>query len=78
MIGLGVPELIVILVVVVVAFGPRRLPQLGEALGSSIRSFRSASRDAGRPEAALPAQGIHSQPSASTASEEGGDRAPDA
>lgn len=44
MFGLGMPELLVILLVVVVVFGPRRLPQVGQALGSSIRGFRKASR----------------------------------
>jgi sec-independent protein translocase protein TatA len=74
MFGLGVPELLVILVVVVVAFGPRRLPQLGEALGSSIRSFRSASREAGSTDAALPSRGTRTQPPESTESSNGGDR----
>ncbi len=55
MLGLGVPELIVVLVVVVVAFGPKRLPQLGQALGSSIKSFKSASKETDPPKEALPA-----------------------
>ena len=44
MLGLGMSELVVILVVVVVVFGPSRLPQVGQALGTSIRGFRKASR----------------------------------
>lgn len=39
-IGLG--ELVVVLVVVLVVFGATRLPQIGEALGRSIREFQRA------------------------------------
>ena len=40
MFGLGVTELVVLLVVVLLLFGPSRLPQLMESLGKSIQSFR--------------------------------------
>ncbi len=43
MFGLGMPELLVIFVVVMVIFGPSRLPQLGQSLGDSIRGFKKAS-----------------------------------
>ncbi len=42
MFGLGLPELIVILVIVVVLFGASRLPQIGEGLGKGIKNFRKA------------------------------------
>lgn len=42
MFGLGVPELIVILVVALIIFGPGRLPEIGGALGRGIRDFRKA------------------------------------
>jgi sec-independent protein translocase protein TatA len=42
MFGLGAPELIVILVVAVLVFGPGRLPEIGSALGKGIRDFRKA------------------------------------
>jgi len=42
MFGLGITELLVILVIVVVIFGPGKLPQLGQALGSSITNFKKA------------------------------------
>ncbi len=45
MFGLGIPELLIILVIVVVIFGASRLPQLGEGLGKGIRNFRSATRE---------------------------------
>jgi sec-independent protein translocase protein TatA len=45
MLGLGLPELMVILVIVLVIFGANRLPQLGEGLGKSIRSFKKAMKD---------------------------------
>lgn len=39
---LGVPELIIILLIVVIFFGVGRLPELGGAIGKSIREFRRA------------------------------------
>ncbi|MDY0397821.1 MAG: twin-arginine translocase TatA/TatE family subunit [Desulfuromonas thiophila] len=41
MFGLGSQELFLVLLVVVVLFGAKRLPQLGEALGKGIRNFKS-------------------------------------
>jgi len=45
MFGLRTPELLLILLVVVLLFGANKLPQLGQGLGESIRSFRRAMRD---------------------------------
>ncbi len=47
MFGFGMPELIVIGIVVLLIFGPGKLPQIGSALGGAIRSFRSAADDDG-------------------------------
>lgn len=46
--GLGWPEILLILALVLVLFGPKRLPEIAEAMGKSIRSFKSATRDATR------------------------------
>jgi TatA/E family protein of Tat protein translocase len=43
--GLGMPELIIILVVALIIFGPRKLPELGRSLGKSIGEFRKASNE---------------------------------
>ena len=45
MFGLGVPELVLILIIGLVIFGPGTLPDVGKALGKSIREFKSASND---------------------------------
>lgn len=46
MFGLRIPELLLILLVVVLLFGANKLPQLGQGLGDSIKSFRKALKDA--------------------------------
>lgn len=46
MIGhLGMPELLVILVIVILIFGANRLPELGRGIGKGIRNFKDATRD---------------------------------
>jgi sec-independent protein translocase protein TatA len=45
MFGLGFGELLVILVIALVFFGPGKLPEVGEALGKGILSFRKALRE---------------------------------
>jgi sec-independent protein translocase protein TatA len=42
MFGIGVPELLIILVVALVIFGPGKLPEIGGALGKGIRDFKKA------------------------------------
>ena len=52
--GMGVPELLIILVVVLLIFGPKNLPKLGSAIGTSVKSLRDGmSSDEGKPEIEL-------------------------
>ncbi|HEY6104877.1 MAG TPA: twin-arginine translocase TatA/TatE family subunit [Anaeromyxobacteraceae bacterium] len=71
MFGLGIGELLVILLVLVLLFGASRLPQLGAGLGEGIKSFRKAFRDLreedeklppARPETARPEAGEKQPP----------------
>lgn len=49
--GMGVPELLIILVVVLLIFGPKNLPKLGSAIGKSVKSLREGmTSDDGKPE----------------------------
>ncbi|MGA9120935.1 MAG: twin-arginine translocase TatA/TatE family subunit [Bacteroidota bacterium] len=43
--NLGVPELLVILLIVLVFFGSKKIPELAQGLGKGIREFRKASRE---------------------------------
>ena len=45
----GLPELIVILVIVIIIFGANRLPQLGAGVGSAIKNFKNAMGAADEP-----------------------------
>ena len=42
---IGMPELIIILVIALIIFGPRKLPELGKSLGRSLNEFKRASTD---------------------------------
>ena len=45
MFNLGAPELIFILILALLIFGPKRLPEMGNAFGRTIREFRKATTD---------------------------------
>ena len=53
--GLGVPELLIILVIAVAVFGAGRLAGIGAALGNSVRDFRKAVKEDDEPVDAKPA-----------------------
>jgi len=40
--NIGIPEVIIILIVALVIFGPKRLPELGKSLGKSLRNFKDS------------------------------------
>jgi sec-independent protein translocase protein TatA len=40
--GVGLPEILIVLVIALVVFGPKRLPELGKSLGSGMRSFKDS------------------------------------
>jgi sec-independent protein translocase protein TatA len=42
--GIGMPELIIILVIILIIFGAGKLPQIGEGLGKGIRNFRKSTK----------------------------------
>ena len=43
--SIGMPELIIILVIALIIFGPRKLPELGKSLGRSLNEFKRASTE---------------------------------
>ena len=45
MFGIGMPELIIILVIILIIFGAGKLPEIGGGMGKAIRNFRSATKD---------------------------------
>ncbi|MEJ2638589.1 MAG: twin-arginine translocase TatA/TatE family subunit [Desulfosarcinaceae bacterium] len=46
MFGIGMPELIIILVIILIIFGAGKLPEIGGGMGKAIRNFRNATKDA--------------------------------
>lgn len=45
MFGIGIPELVIILVIVLIIFGANRLPEIGGGLGRAIQNFRKATNE---------------------------------
>lgn len=43
--NIGIPGLILILILALIIFGPQKLPQIGRAVGDSLREFRNSSRE---------------------------------
>ena len=65
--GIGLPEVIIVLVIALVVFGPKRLPDLGRSLGSGLREFKDSitgdSKDDDEPpQIASPAPDLRKKP----------------
>jgi sec-independent protein translocase protein TatA len=43
--SLGLPELIIILIIIILIFGANRLPEIGRGIGRGIRNFKDATRE---------------------------------
>ncbi len=51
MFGIGMPELIIILVIILIIFGAGKLPEIGAGIGKAIKNFKSATTDVEKKEA---------------------------
>lgn len=45
MFGIGMPELIIILIIILIIFGAGKLPEIGSGIGKGIRNFKKATRN---------------------------------
>ena len=51
MFGIGMPELIIILIIILIIFGAGKLPEIGAGMGKAIRNFKGAASDDEKKEA---------------------------
>jgi len=50
MFGIGMPELIIILIIILIIFGAGKLPEIGAGMGKAIRNFKGATSDSEKKE----------------------------
>ncbi|ADU30198.1 twin-arginine translocation protein, TatA/E family subunit [Evansella cellulosilytica DSM 2522] len=43
--GIGMPGLILILVIALIIFGPKKLPEIGRAMGQTLKEFKNSTKD---------------------------------
>ena len=60
--GIGIPELLIILVIVLVIFGAGKLPQIGGNLGKAIKNFKGGIKEKELEETQAPAEQIEAKP----------------
>jgi sec-independent protein translocase protein TatA len=56
MMGIGLPELMIILVIIMIIFGAGKLPEIGSAFGRSIKNFKTSMKDAQEEDEAVGAE----------------------
>jgi sec-independent protein translocase protein TatA len=54
MFGIGMPELIIILIIILIIFGAGKLPEIGSGIGKGIKNFKKASEEASKGEIESP------------------------
>ena len=73
---IGTPELIVVLVIALIIFGPKKLPQLGRSLGSGMREFKNSVTGGSKDDDdAAELEAADDKPAASTADKPAGEPA---
>lgn len=50
MFGIGMPELIIILIIIMIIFGAGKLPEIGSGIGKGIKNFKKATQESSSPE----------------------------
>jgi sec-independent protein translocase protein TatA len=60
--GIGLPEIAIVLVIVLIVFGPKRLPDLGRSLGSGMREFKDSVTGGDDDDKKLPAAEAKAEP----------------
>ena len=66
---IGIPELIIVLVILLVIFGPKRLPGLGRSLGTGMREFKDSISGESKAEDAEDRRALEAAPAATTTPE---------